>query len=129
MENLKASSIEKLAGSKERFTRSVANLGLEDERAARAIDDRASAALDRAKAVKELADLDDERLIKYLSIVRMMEEMNRQKEEQVKEDDVEISARGEAAAEPGAEEILGSIMAPGNVNPNQEVPNGQISPI
>lgn len=100
LEYNKASSVEKLAGAKERFTRSVANMGLEDERAARAVDNRASAALDRSRAMKELAELDDNRLIKYLQVVRMMEEMNRSSEEQVKEDDVQISARGEQAAEP-----------------------------
>lgn len=94
----KASSIEKVAGSKERFTRAVANLGLEDERAARAVDDRASAALDRAKAMSELASLDDERLLKYLSVVRMMEQSNKAAEEETKRDDVKISAVGEQAA-------------------------------
>lgn len=95
----KATSVERIAGAKERFTRSVANMGLEDERAARAVDDRASAALDRAKAIKELAVMDDDTLIKYLNIVKMMEEENRRKEEQVKRDDVAISARGEQLVE------------------------------
>ena len=98
MELNKASSIEKIAGAKERFTRSVANMGLEDSRAADAIDSRASAALDKAKAMKELQSMDDDRLVKYLELISMMEEMGRQKEEQVKQDDVEISARGEMAA-------------------------------
>jgi hypothetical protein len=89
-----AKAISDIALSKERFTRGIANLGLEDERAARAVDDRASAALDRAKAIKELSTIDDDRLVKYLGIVQMMEEMNRAKEEQVKSDDVETAARG-----------------------------------
>jgi hypothetical protein len=100
MEYNKAASIEKVAGAKERFTRSVANMGLEDERASEAIDNRASAALDHARAIKELSTMDDDRLMKYLQIVRMMEEMNRIKEEQVKADDVAISARGEQTVEP-----------------------------
>lgn len=94
-----AKSISDIALSKERFTRAVANMGLEDERAARAVDDRASASLDRARAMKELASLDDDRLIKYLSIVRQLEEFNRAKEEQIKEDDVAISARGAEGAQ------------------------------
>lgn len=98
-----AKAISDIALSKERFTRSVANLGLEDERAARAVDDRASAALDRARAVKELSSIDDVRLVKYLGIVRMMEEMNRKSEEQMKSDDIETAARGmEQAASPQA---------------------------
>lgn len=129
MENLKASSVEKMAGAKERFTRAIANTGLETERAARAVDNRASAALDRVKAMKELASFDDERLLKYLSLVRLMEEANRIQEERLKQDDVNISAQGEAAAEPGAEDLLGQLFAQGNVNQNQEVPNGQVPPI
>jgi len=108
-----AKAISDIALSKERFTRAVANMGLEDERAARAVDNRASAALDRTKAIRELSMLDDERLIKYLGIVRMMEEMNRQKEEEVKEDDVFISARGgERASQPQANPLQG-INTPG----------------
>ena len=100
MEYNKASSIEKIAGSKERFTRAVANMGLEDERAARAIDDRASAALDRVKAIKELSTMDDETFLKYLQFINMLEEKSRQQEKQVKADDVTVSARGEEAATP-----------------------------
>jgi len=110
----KASAIEKLAGGKERFTRSVANMGLEDERAARAVDNRASASLDRARAMRELSSLDDERLLKYLNVVRLMEGMNRAQEEQIKEDDITISARGEQAAEPlMPENPLGAQMFSG----------------
>jgi hypothetical protein len=89
-----AKAISDVALSKERFTRAVANMGLEDERAARAVDDRASAALDRVRAMKELSDMDDEKLVKYLAIVKMMEEGNKREEEQIKVDDVSISAQG-----------------------------------
>jgi hypothetical protein len=87
-----AKAISDIALSKERFTRSVANLGLEDERASEAIHNRAQAALDRTRVMKELESMDDDRLVKFLSIVRMMEEMNRIKEERVKQEDVQISA-------------------------------------
>ena len=88
-----ARAISDIALSKERFTRAVANMGLEDERASKSIENRADSALTRAKAIKELESLGDERLLKYMAIVRMMEEMNRTKEEQVKSDDVQISAK------------------------------------
>lgn len=123
MENLKASSIEKMAGAKERFTRAVANTGLETERSARAVDDRASAALDRARAIKELSSIDDERLVKYLTIIKSMEDFNQRQEEKLKERDVQISAEGEASAQPKAEELLGAIMSQGQ-NQNQEVTGG-----
>lgn len=90
-----ARAISDIALSKERFTRAIANIGLSDERSAKAVDDRSSAALDRAKAMKELSSMDDERLIKYLSIVRMMEEMNKVKEQEIKTDDVALAAKGQ----------------------------------
>lgn len=102
-----AKAISDIALSKERFTRAIANMGLEDERAARAVDDRASASLDRARAIKELESLDDDRLIKYWKVVQLMEEGNRAKEEQIKEDDVFISARGDALANPQANPLQG----------------------
>lgn len=100
LEYNKSSSIEKLAGAKERFTRAVANMGLEDERASSAVQDRADAALSRAKAMKELQEMDDNRLLRYLSMVRMMEEISQREENQVKSDDVVVSARGEASVPP-----------------------------
>jgi len=90
-----AKAISDVALSKERFTRAIANIGLSDERAAQAVDDRASAALDRAKAVKELSSLDDEKLLKYLGVVRSMEEMGKAEEQQIKTEDVAIAAQGQ----------------------------------
>lgn len=95
MEYNKASSIEKIAGAKERFTRSVANVSLETERAARAIDDRASAALDRVKAIKELATMDDEKIIKYISLIQSMEKQSEAKESKLKTQDVAVAAQGQ----------------------------------
>lgn len=96
-----AKAISDMALSKERFTRAIANLGLEDERASKAIDDRASAALDRVKAMKELESMDSEKLLKYFNIIHMMEEMGRKKEEEIKEEDVSIAERGGLNAEQG----------------------------
>ena len=94
-----AKAISDIALSKERYTRAVANMGLEDERASKAVQDRADAALSRVKAMKELEQMDDDRLLRYLSIIRMMEENNRQKETQIKKDDVTISSIGQEAAQ------------------------------
>lgn len=116
MEYNKASSIEKIAGAKERFTRAVANTGLETERSAKAIDDRASAALDRARAIKELSSMDDDKLVKYMSIIQMFEEMSRQQEQQVKGEDVAISAEGPNLAQQASpQQSLG-------MNPEQPQP-------
>lgn len=116
-----AKAISDIALSKERFTRSVANLGLEDERASQAIENRSESAYKRAKAAKELESLDDDRLLKYLSIIKMMEEMSRSKEEQIKEDDVQISASVNEPSQNVPE--VGSFLQELNQQP-QEVPNG-----
>lgn len=122
LEYNKAASVEKISGAKERFTRSVANMGLEDERAARAVDDRAQAALNRAKAMRELATMDDENIIRYLGLVSMMEESSRRKEEQIKSDDVTISAKGDAISR--QEQTLPGGIPAGIENITTEVTNG-----
>lgn len=94
-----AKAISDISLSKERFTRAVANMGLEDERASKAVQDRADSSLSRAKAMKELASMDADQIVKYLSMIRMMEEMNRVQEKGVKADDVQISAEGEHGAQ------------------------------
>ena len=65
-------------------------MGLEDERAARAIQDRPSAVLNNIKAATEIQNISQDQLLKALQIVRMMEEFSGSKEEQIKQDDVSI---------------------------------------
>lgn len=96
MQSAQAKAISDVALSKERFTRSVANMGLEDERAAKAVQDRASSTVELIKAVKELEGMDHDNLLKYIGIIRIIEAHNQQKEEQVKADDVNISAQGQS---------------------------------
>jgi hypothetical protein len=95
IQNTKSSSIEKLAGAKERFSRAFANTSLETERTARAVEDRADAALTRVKAMKELESMDDDKLIKYLNIIQNLEARNEAKEEKIREEDLAISAQGQ----------------------------------
>ena len=90
-----AKAISDVALSKERFTRAVANMGLSEERTAQSVHDRSMAALERAKAIKELATMDDARLMKYLEIVQMMEGMAKQEEEKNKIEDVAITEKSE----------------------------------
>lgn len=120
-----ATALEKLGGAKERFTRAVANMGLEDERAARAVEDRSQAVLNNMKAAAEIKNLSIDQFNKALTIVKMMEEMARAKEEQVKEDDVNISMRADKAASANASENTGveqQLQQLANQTP--EVPNG-----
>lgn len=90
-----AKAISDIALSKERFTRAVANNSLTDERAAKAVEDRTDAALNRIKAIKEIQDVDDQRLIKYIEVIKMMEEMSRKDEQEIKKDDVVIASKGQ----------------------------------
>jgi len=117
-----AKAISDIALSKERFTRSVANMGLEDERASAAVENRADYALKRAKAMKELQSLDDDRLLKYLSIIRMMEETARGNEERVKADDVQISAQANEPAQNVP--AVGGLLQELPEQQSMEVPNG-----
>lgn len=97
-----AKALNDIASAKERFTRAVANMGLEDERAAQAVENRADAVLQRAKALKELDSMDDDTFIKYMNIILELEAHNKAQEEQVKADDViiaEESATPESATE------------------------------
>ncbi|NGX36876.1 MAG: hypothetical protein K1000chlam2_00021 [Chlamydiae bacterium] len=101
-----AKAISDIALSKERYTRAVANMGLEDERAAKAVADRSDAALSRIKAMKELESMDDERIVKYLAIIRSMEDMNRVRENQIKAEDVQISAIGQEIGQPQQQPVV-----------------------
>ncbi len=113
-----AKSISDIALSKERFTRAVANVGLSDERAAAAVEDRASAALDRVRAMKELDSMDDDRLLKYLNIIRMMEQRSEVKEEEIKSDDIALAAKGQE---------LGDMLAGVSPSPSSGKMGGEIS--
>jgi len=87
-----AKAISELALSKERFTRAVANMSLDNERASQAVSDRADASLARIKAIKEIQDLDDDRLIKYMMIIRGMEEESQKQEEEITHENVSVSS-------------------------------------
>jgi hypothetical protein len=115
-----AKAISDIALSKERFTRSVANMGLEDERASKAVQDRSDAALSRVKAMKELEAMDSAQLLKYLTIIRSMETMNQVKEEQIKSDDVTISG----AAASGQTQLENPM---GQQGPIEEQQTGEVS--
>ncbi len=102
-ENLnQAKAISDVALSKERFTRAVANMGLEDERASQAVENRSDATLNRMKAAKELEAMDDARLVRLLDLFTRLEEVNRVKEEEIKADDVRISKEGTPESRPQA---------------------------
>lgn len=109
MELAQSQSLQQVAGAKERFTRSVANLGLEDERSSEAIQNRAQAVLDQVKAVKELDEMDLRMAKEELMLAAALREKNKAEEEELKADNVTISAQ------------VAGAPAAGAVNQNQEV--------
>ncbi len=107
-------SLQQVAGAKERFTRAVANMGLEDERSSEAIQNRTQAVLDQVRAMKELEDMDLKTAQAELALAAMLREKNRKEEEMLKADNVKISASG------GVQGPIGAL------NQNQETQDAPI---
>lgn len=84
-------SLLQVAGAKERFTRSVSNMGLEDERSAAAVRDRTQSALDQVKTIKELEQMDITNAKEEINLAMMLKDLSAVEEEKLKEDNVEIS--------------------------------------
>lgn len=84
-------SIEQVAGAKERFTRSVANMGLEDERSSEAVQNRTQAVLDQARAIAELKEINIRNAAEEMRLAALLREQNRLEEEQFKSDNVQIA--------------------------------------
>ena len=74
MEVLNATKEEKLGLAKERKSRVVSNLSLKDERESEAQQNIAQAALDRAKAITEIAQMNESRILRVLEFVNHLEQ-------------------------------------------------------
>jgi hypothetical protein len=74
MQVLNATKEEKLGLAKERESRVQSNLSLKDERESEAQQNIAQAALDRAKAITEIAHLNEDRILKVLQFVNQLEQ-------------------------------------------------------
>lgn len=74
MEVLNATKEEKLGLAKERESRVQSNLSLKDERESEAQQNIAQAALDRAKAITEIAQMNEGRLLRVLAFVNQLEQ-------------------------------------------------------
>lgn len=101
MELAQSQSLQQVAGAKERFTRAVANMGLEDERASEAIQNRTQAVLDHVRAIKELDEMDVRTAKEELLLAAMLREKNKAEEEQIKQDDVSLSAQATGGSDGG----------------------------
>ncbi len=74
MQVLSATKEEKLGLAEERRSRVISNLSLKDERESEAQQNIAQAALDRAKAITEIAGMQDGRILKVLAFVNQLEQ-------------------------------------------------------
>lgn len=74
MEVLNATKEEKLGLAKERESRTVSNLALKDERESEAQQNIAQAALDRARAITEIAQMNEGRIMQVLKFVNQLEQ-------------------------------------------------------
>ena len=73
MQLLDATKAEKLGLAAERESRVISNLALKDERESEAQQNIAQAALDRARAITEIASLNEDRIMKVLEFVNSLE--------------------------------------------------------
>jgi len=74
MQVLAATKEEKLGLAQERRSRVISNLALKDERESEAQQNIAQAALDRAKAITEIAQMNEGRILKVLAFVNQLEQ-------------------------------------------------------
>ncbi len=80
-EMLQAQTLNQMSQAKKNFADAIGNLGLKDFREAEATEMRAKATLDRAKASKELMEMDENQLMRVLKIAQALEEKDRRDEE------------------------------------------------
>lgn len=74
MELLAASKEEKLGLAQERRSRVISNLALKDERESEAQQNMAQAALDRSRAITEIAKMNEDRILRVLAFVNQLEQ-------------------------------------------------------
>lgn len=74
MQVLAATKEEKLGLAQERRSRVISNLALKDERESESQQNIAQAALDRAKAITEIAQMNEDRILRVLAFVNQLEQ-------------------------------------------------------
>lgn len=84
---LQAQATESLAKCREKQAQALTRFGEEDERVARATELRERAVLDELKAIKELENMDVDKLGKYLSLIELISQKNKKLNEQSENQD------------------------------------------
>jgi hypothetical protein len=111
---------ERNALANERNTRSDANEGLRIERASEAVQNTAQAALDRAKAITEIAKMNDEHLIGVISFVNQLTQQSQQERAAISQE-VEERSDNENPKRKDAMAELEAISLNMNQNTNNQV--------
>ena len=94
--SIEAKTQNDFASATERDTRSIANIGLAKERSSQAMQDRAQANLDNAKAFKEMDQIDDARL---MDMARFLLEVQKAQKEQSGGEEVDAVRSAKAATQ------------------------------
>lgn len=111
MELAKTKAIEQLAGAKERYTRAMANLGLEDERVSQSVENQAEAVLKKTQAATAIEGMQLDNAQKYLGLVEMLNQVEAVKGDVLKSDDESVADTADLKVEK-------------NIEKPQEVSNG-----
>lgn len=108
IEVLNATKEEKLGLAQERRSRVISNLSLKDERESEAQQNIAQAALDRAKAITEIAHMNEERILKVLAFVNQLEQQEAMGREAQK---AQVSAQADSinAETQGTDEYMNQL--------------------
>lgn len=114
-----------LALAQERRARVVADLALSSERASEAEENRAQAALARAKTITEIAQMEDERIIRVLEFVNMLEKQEAGDREAV-DDKIQsqadqINSETQGSAENMKLQALNQLEMPGQEQPSEQL--------
>lgn len=91
--SLEAKAQSDFAGAEERKARSISDIALAKERASQAAQDRSMAALNNAKALHEISDMSDDRLIKLANFVVDMQAKQKDLAGGEEEDSEEVEDR------------------------------------
>jgi hypothetical protein len=92
------------ASADERKTRAISNIGLAKERSSQAMHDRAAAALDNAKAFKELSQLDESRLMEMARFIIELQDRQKMSAGGEEGDSAEASAADTASIDQANDE-------------------------
>lgn len=110
--SLEAKAQNDFASAEERKARAIADIGLAKERTSQAVEDRALASLNNAKAIKELQEIDEDRLYKLADYILSIQERQKALAGDEEEDSAIKAEIAESGIEQAKEETRPSKLGP-----------------